>query len=28
VQCGVGDAIITGLRCERWPVQRELFENL
>jgi hypothetical protein len=28
VRCGVGDAIITGVRGEQWPVQRELFEKL
>ncbi len=27
VRCGVGDAIITGGRGERWPVQRGLFEK-
>lgn len=28
VHCGAGDAIVTGVRCERWPVRKELFEKL
>lgn len=28
VRCGVGDAVVTGVRGERWPVQREVFEKL
>ena len=28
VGCGVGDAIITGVRGGRWPVRWELFEKL
>lgn len=28
VRCEAGDAIVTGIRGERWPVQRGLFETL
>lgn len=28
VRCEVGDAVVTGVHGERWPVQRALFERL